>query len=212
MTIGLTILFVVVMLWGVRLLLAYIARRTQSSTFSIIVLLLAAYVTNAIGIHPIFGAFLAGIILPRNVAFTAQIRKMDQINNVLFLPLFFIFSGLQTQVGLIQGPGLWFICLLILALASLGKIAGGTFSSCVMGETWKEALCIGILMNTRGLVEFIVLNIGLQLGVLSPILFAMLVIMALITTMMASPILLLLGYRSRASTIEPEEAIKSGLP
>ncbi len=210
-TIGLTILFVVVMLWGVRPLLAYIARRTQSSTFSIIVLLLAAYVTNAIGIHPIFGAFLAGIILPRNVAFTAQIRKMDQINNILFLPLFFIFSGLQTQVGLIQGPSLWFICLLILALASLGKIAGGTFSSRVMGERWKEALCIGILMNTRGLVELIVLNIGLQLGVLSPTLFAMLVIMALITTMMASPILPLLGYQSRASTVEPEEAITSGL-
>ena len=147
--------------------------------------------------HPVFGAFLAGVILPRNVAFTANARNLDHINNILFLPLFFVSSGLQTQIGLIHGWVLWLICLLVLVVACLGKILGGTLSARVMGRSWQEALLVGVLMNTRGLVELIVLNIGLQLGVLSPTLFAMLVIMAILTTMMASPFS---GVINRVST------------
>ena len=153
------------------------------------------YATNAIGIHPVFGAFLMGVILPRRTAFLEQVRSVDQINNVLFLPLFFIYSGLRTQIGLLSAPWLWFICLLVVAVACMGKISGGMLSLRLMGESWREAFGLGVLMNTRGLVELIVLDIGLDLGVLSPTLFAMLVIMALVTTMMASPLLLLLGYR-----------------
>jgi len=201
-TVGLTILFIAGMLLGMRPLLSYAARHIQSQpllmALSIMMLLLAAYTTNSIGIHPVFGAFLAGVILPRNVAFTAYIRSVDQVNNVLFLPLFFVASGLRTQIGLIHETSLWLICLLVLLIACVGKILGGTLSARIMGQSWQEALAIGILMNTRGLVELIVLNVGLQLGILSPTLFAMLVIMAILTTMMASPLLPLLGYRSDA--------------
>src|SRR5260370_24208052 len=139
-----------------------------------------------------------GIILPRRAAFIEQVRSLDQVNNVLFLPLFFVYSGLRTQIGLISAPALWLICLLVLAVACLGKVLGGTLSVRWMGESWRESLILGILMNTRGLVELIVLNIGLDLGVLSPALFAMLVIMAVVTTMMASPLLPLLCYRQKS--------------
>ncbi len=199
-TVALTILFAGVMLLGVRPLLSYAVRRIQlrslQMALSIIVLLAAAYTTNSIGIHPVFGAFLAGICLPRTVTFTTQVRSLDHINTVLFLPVFFVYSGLKTQIGLINGLSLWLICLLVLLIACVGKIVGGTLSTRAMGEPWRDAFSLGILMNTRGLVELIVLNIGLELGVLSQTLFAMLVIMALITTMMASPLLPLLGYPS----------------
>lgn len=203
LTVGLTMLFILSMLTLVRPLLASFAHRIRSTqllvAFSMILLLLAAYLTNTIGIHPIFGAFLMGIILPRKAQFVELIRNIDHVNGILFLPLFFVYSGLHTQIGLIHSPLLWLICLLILVVASMGKIFGGTFAVRFMGESWKDALSLGLLMNTRGLIELIVLNIGLDLGVLSPTLFAMLVIMALVTTMIASPLLPLLGYKQQIS-------------
>jgi len=203
LTIGLTILFIGFMLGILRPLLAYVDRSIQSKqvlvALSIILLLLSAYATNAIGIHPVFGAFLMGIILPRRTVFIEQVRSLDQVNNLLFLPLFFVYSGLRTQIGLISAPALWLICLLVLAVACAGKILSGSLSVRWMGESWRESLSLGVLMNTRGLVDLIVLNIGLDLGVLSPTLFAMLVIMAIVTTMMASPLLPLLGYRQKSS-------------
>ena len=203
LTIGLTILFIGFMLGILRPLLAYVDRSIQSKqvlvALSIILLLLSAYATNAIGIHPVFGAFLMGIILPRRTVFIEQVRSLDQVNNLLFLPLFFVYSGLRTQIGLISAPALWLICLLVLAVACAGKILRGSLSVRWMGESWRESLSLGVLMNTRGLVDLIVLNIGLDLGVLSPTLFAMLVIMAIVTTMMASPLLPLLGYRQKSS-------------
>ena len=212
LTVGLTILFAAIMLLIVRPLFSYVVRRIQSQyvllVISVILLLMSSFTTNAIGIHPVFGAFLTGVILPRNVAFTAQIRSVNQINVVLFLPLFFVFSGLQTQIGLLQNPFLWLICLLVLAVACLGKIFGGTISARFLGETWKDALSLGVLMNTRGLVELIVLNIGLQLRILSPTLFAMLVVMAILTTMMASPLLPLFGYRSHSNETSSREVVE----
>jgi Kef-type K+ transport system membrane component KefB len=139
-----------------------------------------------------------GVILPRRAVFVEHIRSIDRVNNVLFLPLFFVYNGLRTQIGLINAPTLWLICLLVLAVACLSKLVGGTLPVRWMGESWQDALSLGVLMNTRGLVELIVLNIGLDLGVLSPTLFAMLVIMALVTTMMASPLLPLLGYQGQS--------------
>ncbi len=199
LTVGLTILYIGIMLAVVRPLLIWAARHIRSTqglvVFALILLLLSAYFTNAIGIHPVFGAFFLGIILPRRTAFIEYIRSMDRLNNVLFLPIFFVYSGLRTQIGLINTPSLWLICLLVLTLACVGKFVGATLPSRWMGESWRDALSLGVLMNTRGLVELIVLNIGLDLGILSPTMFAMLVIMALVTTMMASPLLPLLGHR-----------------
>lgn len=206
LTIGLVILFAIGMLLIVRPLLSFAARHIQSgpllAVLCIIVLLGAAFITNALGIHPVFGAFLAGIVLPRKGVLVELVRNIDQVNSVLFLPLYFVYTGLHTQIGLIQSPGLWLICLVILAAACGGKIFGGAFTVRILGESWRDALSLGMLMNTRGLVELIVLNIGLQLGVLSPTIFAMLVIMALVTTMMASPILPLLGYKQKPSGVE----------
>jgi Kef-type K+ transport system membrane component KefB len=202
-TIGITLLFAIIMLFVVRPLLYYLTQHIQSQQFAficvIVMFIISSYLTNAIGINFAFGAFVAGIIVPRNGAFTSQIRGLDQMNNLLFLPLFFVSSGLRTQVGLIQGPTMWLTCLLILVIACLGKIVGGTLSGCIIGEPWRDAFCLGGLMNTRGLVELIVLNIGLELKVLSPTLFAMLVIMAVLTTVMTSPLLSLVGYRSEGT-------------
>lgn len=202
-------LFIAVMFALVRPLLLRADRLLRSSQLlillTIVLLLGSAYFTNSIGIHPIFGAFVMGVILPRRTRFVSYIRSIDQVNTVLFLPLFFVYSGLRTHLGLINTPALWLLCLLILAIACLGKIAGGMFSVHWMGASWKDSLGLGVLMNTRGLVELIVLNIGLDLGMLSAPLFAMLVIMALVTTMMASPLLRLLGYRQQTPPVEPPE-------
>lgn len=203
LSVGLTLVytgaFIASMLTLVRPALNYIDAHIRSEqamlAFSVALLLLAAYVTNAIGIHPVFGAFLMGLILPRKPLFVRFVRNIEQINTILFLPLFFVYSGLRTQIGLISSPWMWLTCLLVLVIACCGKILGGTFAARILGESWHDSLSLGVLMNTRGLVELIVLNIGLDLGVLSPALFAMLVIMAIVTTMMASPLLPLLGYK-----------------
>src|SRR5207245_10728824 len=151
----------------------------------------------------VFSACRLRFIWPPPRPFIDQVRSLDQVNSVLFLPLFFVYSGLRTQIGLISAPALWLICLFVLAVACLGKVLGGTLSVRWMGESWKESLTLGVLMNTRGLVELIVLNIGLDSAVLSPALFTMLVIMAVVTTMMASPLLPLLGYRQKS---QPEHS------
>jgi Kef-type K+ transport system membrane component KefB len=111
---------------------------------------------------------------------------------VLLLPAFFAFTGLRTEIGLVQGVNDWLMCLLIIAVATAGKFGGATLAARSSGLDWRDSAALGILMNTRGLVELIVLNIGLDLGVLTPRLFTMLVIMALVTTMMTSPILMAL--------------------
>jgi Kef-type K+ transport system membrane component KefB len=123
---------------------------------------------------------------------------MQQVNDLLFLPLYFVYTGLHTQVRLINSPLLWLVCLLVLITACAGKIFGGALSSRWAGlsSSWREALSLGVLMNARGLVELIVLNIGLNIGILSPTLFAMLVLMAIITTIMASSLLPLLSART----------------
>ena len=201
LTIGLLVLFIGVMLIVICPLLLVADRRIKSKpvllALTMVLLLLSAYITNAMGIHPVFGAFLMGIILPRRTVFMEQVRSIDQVNNLLFLPLYFVYNGLRTHIGLINLPALWLICLLVLIIACLGKVLGGTLSLKMLGESWKESFTLGTLMNTRGLVELIVLNIGLDLGVILPTFFAMLVIMAVVTTMMAPPLLSFLGYRQK---------------
>lgn len=154
-------------------------------------LILSSYVTEIIGIHALFGAFMAGAIMPDNVRFrTLFIEKIEDVAMVLFLPLFFVFTGLRTEIGLIVSDlHLWKITGLIVLVAVAGKFVGSAFAAKFVGQNWKNSLAIGALMNTRGLMELVVLNIGLDLGVLSKELFSMLVLMALITTFMTGPAL-----------------------
>ena len=214
-TIVLLGLFVGVMLYIVRPLLIFAERRLQSKpvllVLTMVLLLASAYTTSAIGIHPVFGAFMMGMILPRKTVFVEQVRSIDQINNLLFLPLYFVYNGLRTHIGLINSPALWLLCLLILVIACLGKMLGCSLSLKAFGESWKESFTLGSLMNTRGLVELIVLNIGLDLGIISPTFFAMLVIMAVATTMMAPPLLYFLGYgQQHMREREAQEADPTG--
>jgi len=159
-----------------------------------IVLLVSAYCSEVIGIHALFGAFLAGVIMPSNVRFrNIFIEKVEDVSLVLLLPLFFVFTGLRTQIGLLNDPGLWLTCLLIIAVAVAGKFFGSSLAARFVGQSWKDSLTIGALMNTRGLMELVVLNIGYDLGVLSPEIFAMMVLMAVITTFMTAPALTLIN-------------------
>src|SRR2546429_831272 len=150
LTVGLTVLFIGVMLGIVRPLLAYTSRHIPSRhllvALTLVLLLLSAYTTNAIGIHPVFGAFLMGIILPRRATFIEQARSLDQVNNMLFLPLFFVSSGLRTQIRLISAPSLWLLCLLVLATACLWEVLGGPLSVRWVGGAWRGALIPGILL------------------------------------------------------------------
>ncbi|MEO5682133.1 MAG: cation:proton antiporter [Chitinophagaceae bacterium] len=155
-----------------------------------ITLLLSACATEVIGIHALFGAFLAGVIMPANINFRSIfIEKVEDVALVLLLPLFFVFTGLRTQIGLLNDIHLWKICGLIVLVAVTGKFLGSTLAARFVGQSWRESFSIGALMNTRGLMELVVLNIGYDLGVLSPEIFAMLVIMALVTTFMTGPAL-----------------------
>lgn len=208
--ISLTVLFAGVMLGVVRPLLALADRHLRSEAHVALftaVLWLAAYATSAIGVHPVFGAFVMGLILPRTPIALAYIRSIEQVNNILLLPLFFVVSGLHTRIGLLNTPGLWVLSGLILLMACVGKIAGTALPMRGFGKSWREALALGALMNTRGSVGLIVLNIGLDEGILSLRLFAILIVMVVITTIMASPLLPLLGYgRAYQATAGTEDS------
>ena len=159
-----------------------------------ITLLASSYATEVIGIHALFGAFLAGVIMPANASFRSVfIEKVEDLALVLLLPLFFVFTGLRTQIGLLNHADLWKVCGWIVLVAVTGKFLGSTLAAKFVGQNWKESLSIGALMNTRGLRELVVLNIGYDLGVLNPEIFAMLVIMALVTTFMTGPALVLIN-------------------
>jgi Kef-type K+ transport system membrane component KefB len=142
-----------------------------------------------IGIHALFGAFLAGVSMPSLAGFRKLLAsRIEDVSLVILLPLFFAFTGLKTQIGLLDGTT-WLVCGLIILVAVLGKFGGSFFAARFTGQSWSDSFAIGALMNTRGLMELIVLNIGYDLGVLSPTVFTMLVLMALVTTFMTSPAL-----------------------
>ena len=162
----------------------------QSVALVLVSVLLSAVATEFIGIHAIFGAFLLGTIIPHDSRVSVQVtERIADIVRVMFLPAFFAFTGLRTEVGLIDSGRDWALCGLIIAVATAGKFGGTAIAARLTGLDWRNSAALGILMNTRGLVELIVLNIGLDLGVITPRLFTMLVIMAIVTTMMTSPIL-----------------------
>ncbi|WP_294240950.1 cation:proton antiporter [uncultured Chryseobacterium sp.] len=168
-------------------------------------LILSAYATEVIGIHALFGAFMAGAIMPENAKFrTLFIDKVEDVALVLLLPLFFVFTGLRTQIGLLNDSHLWITAGFIILTAVIGKFAGSALTAKFLGINWKESLTIGALMNTRGLMELIVLNIGYDLGVLSPEIFAMMIIMALFTTFMTGPMLDFINFIFKSKKDEPD--------
>ena len=160
-----------------------------------LVLILSSYATEVIGIHALFGAFMAGAIMPDVPKFrTIFIEKVEDVALILLLPLFFVFIGLKTEIGLLNDPYLWKVTGFIILVAVVGKFLGSALAAKFVGQSWRDSLTIGALMNTRGLMELIVLNIGLELNVLTPEVFTMMVIMALVTTFMTGPALDLINY------------------
>ncbi len=152
--------------------------------------LTAGLATETIGIHAIFGGFLFGAIIPHDSRVATEFRlRLSHLVTTLFLPAFFALTGMRTQIGLVSGWENWLFCVIIILVATAGKFGGTFIAARTTGSDWREASALGILMNTRGLMELIVLNIGLDLGVISPTLFSMMVLMALVTTMATSPIL-----------------------
>lgn len=207
------ILYIVVMFKIVRPFLKRIAdlqtskRTINKSTIGIflLILFLSAYCTEIIGIHALFGAFLAGVIMPSNVSFRNLFtEKIEDVALVLLLPLFFVYTGLRTHIGLLNEPHLWQMCGIIILLAVMGKAIGSALAARFVGNNWKDSLTIGVLMNTRGLMELVVLNIGLDLGILTPKVFAMMVVMALTTTFMTSPLLNLIDRLFKNKKTEQE--------
>lgn len=157
--------------------------------FFILILIISSYFTELLGIHALFGAFLAGVIMPPLPKFRKiMIDKIEDISVSLLLPLFFVYTGLRTQIGLVNTPELWILTMLFIFIATFGKIFGSALPARIAGENWKNSLSLGVLMNTRGLMELIVLNIGLEMKILSPTMFVILVIVALVTTFMTSPL------------------------
>lgn len=168
-------------------------------------ILFSSLATESIGIHSIFGAFVLGAIIPHRSKLARELTaKLEDFVIVFLLPAFFAFTGLRTQIGLVNGPRNWIFCILIILIASIGKFGGSALAARLNGFSWRDSSFLGILMNTRGLMELIVLNIGLELGVISPTLFAMLVLMALATTLATTPVLHFMGIED---TERPASAI-----
>lgn len=162
----------------------------DSLALILLVTLASSWVTESLGVHALFGAFLAGVVMPRHREFSqALAHRLESLTVVLLLPLYFAFTGLRSSFLLIVGAGMWSYCLIIIALAVIGKFGGSFIAARSSGMPWREAAAVGVLMNTRGLVELIILNVGLDLGLLSPALFSVMVLMALVTTFMTSPLL-----------------------
>ena len=172
--------------------------------------IVSAYSTEVIGIHALFGAFMAGAIMPESAKFrNIFIEKVEDIAVILLLPLFFVFTGLRTEIGLINEPYLWKITGFIILVAVIGKFIGSALAARFVGQNWRDSLTIGALMNTRGLMELVVLNIGYELGVLSPKVFTMMVIMALVTTFMTGPALDIINYIFKSKDVFIPEEIKN---
>jgi Kef-type K+ transport system membrane component KefB len=199
--------YLIVMAFIVRPLGAWLAKRQTSAGLSyevlaviIGVVLASSAATEAIGVHPLFGAFLAGVCFPRVQHWQSNVRtRLDMMVSVLLLPLFFALTGMKTRLDLLSGTTIWFWTAVVLAVAVAGKMGGAVLAARWTGQTWQYSWALGALLNTRGLVELIVLNIAYNAHVFSPTLFTMLVVMALVTTMMTTPLLDWLGIEDRST-------------
>jgi len=155
----------------------------------VVAMLASAWVTERLGIHALFGAFLVGAVSPKSDVFVrALLERFEDVMVVLLLPLFFAFTGLRTEVSLIDGTAGWLVCGLVVAVAVVGKLGGSMLAARTVAMPWRDAAALGVLLNTRGLMELVILNVGLDIGVISRELFAMMVLMALATTFMTTPL------------------------
>ncbi|MBL7681957.1 MAG: cation:proton antiporter [Flavipsychrobacter sp.] len=205
-----TVGYMIAMVFIVRPLMNKLAKAKENnfvkqSTVAIIfiVMLLSSLCTELIGVHALFGAFMAGVIMPQEWHFRQIITdKVEDVALILLLPLFFVITGLRTHINTVNTPILWAVTLLIIAIAVLGKLGGSAVAAKMTGENNYNSLSIGVLMNTRGLMELVILNIGYDLNILSEEIFTMMVIMALVTTFMTSPLLSLLDkyYHQKAAS------------
>jgi Kef-type K+ transport system membrane component KefB len=201
------IAYLVLMLGVVRPLAALVVRRQKKPELSLELLgvvvagaLLSAAATDKIGVHPLFGAFLAGVCFPRVPQWQLALReRLDMLVSVLLLPLFFALTGMRTRLDLLNDANMWLWAGIVLLAAVFGKMGGAIAAARWTGQSWRDAVALGALLNTRGLVELIVLNIAYTVGAFSPTLFTMLVVMALVTTMLTAPLLTLLGIRGTAN-------------
>ncbi|GCB44636.1 cation:proton antiporter [Streptomyces sp. NL15-2K] len=208
-TLLLAVVYVVAMLGVVRPLLA---RLTDVPIWlALVIALLAAWFADRAGIHVIFGGFMAGAVMPRRAQWQRSLHeRLDLVVTHVLLPVFFVMTGLSTHVEGLRTAGVWGVVVLVIAVATVGKLGGTALTARAVGERWSDALTLGVLMNTRGLTELVVLSIGLQLGIISSTMFTVMVLMALVTTLMAPPLLRLIEHRSTRSaparTREPLEA------
>jgi Kef-type K+ transport system membrane component KefB len=167
-------------------------------------LFVSAMTTEWLGIHLLFGAFVFGAVMPKEERLIAQLTlRIESVTQVLLLPIFFAYTGLRTSIQALNGTEMWLYCALVLLVAMLGKFGGSSIAARVSGMSWRDSTAIGVLMNTRGLMELVILNIGLDLGVISTALFSMMVVMALATTFMTTP---LLEFIYPARSIRAEQA------
>jgi Kef-type K+ transport system membrane component KefB len=200
------LVYLFLMLGVLRPLAAYLVRRRKRPELTLEILgvvvagaLFSAAATDKIGVHPLFGAFLAGVCFPRVPEWQLALReRLDMLVSVLLLPLFFALTGMRTRLDLLNDSAMWLWAALVLFAAVFGKMGGAALAARWTGQSWRDAAALGALLNTRGLVELIVLNIAYTFGVFTPTLFTMLVVMALVTTMLTTPILSLLGIRGTA--------------
>ena len=179
--------------------------------FIFFVLVVSSFLTEVLGLHALFGAFMAGVIMPPDIKFRKIMsEKVEGVSLSLFLPLFFVSTGLKTEIALLNTPDLWLLCGLFILVAILGKFGSATLTARFVGENWKNSLYIGALMNTRGLMELIILTIGYELHILTPAIFAILVLMTLVTTFMTTPLLefIRLGFhfRKKFTGLKPEHS------
>ena len=206
-TLILLAVFVATMLLPIRRVASLLESRYQQNGASMefisllmLFMLAASWTTERLGVHALFGAFIAGLVVPKNGRMIADlVDRIESLSLALLLPLFFALTGLRTRIDLLTDRSLWGYAGAIIATAVAGKLAGAAFTARATGMNWKDSLGLGVLMNTRGLVELVILNAGLDLGILSPALFTMMVLMALVTTFMTSPILAAMNiYREAA--------------
>lgn len=215
-TTGLAIAYVLFMLFALRPFLSRLAQRARFSggvsqnivAAAFVLLLVSSTATDLIGLHPLFGGFLLGAVMPRSEGFARMLaEKLEDLVVVFMLPLFFAVSGLHTEIGLLADANAWGLFALVLLVACLGKFGGSFLAARLTGLRTNEAAAVGLLLNTRGLMSLVALNVGLELGIISPTLFTMLVLMALATTMFTSP---LLGKLLPSGALEREALERPG--
>jgi Kef-type K+ transport system membrane component KefB len=186
--VGLTA-YIIVMVWVVRpLALKWLGGRVQALSGALLVLLVSALATEFVGVHALFGAFMAGLVMPREVRKQLS-SSIAPLSTSLLLPIFFTYTGLRTSFGVVHGSRMWLYLAAILAVAVIGKLASSMIVARMNGLEWRESAALGVLLNTRGLIELVILNVGYDLGVISKEMFALMVIMALVTTFMTGPLL-----------------------